>query len=280
MPLPISAPVTGQLVLTDADYDYICELLQKKAGIRLSRTKQSLVENRLKSRIKDLGIETFSAYVEKLKTSANQELPFFLDALTTNTTQFFREPNHFTILTDIVRKNFAGKGRKLSVWCAASSTGEEVYSLAMVLEELRQSIPTFDYRILATDISDKVLIATEQGIYTDKDVKGIRGAYLQKYFQVSPARDKYRVKAILRDKVKVRRHNLSDSCAAPPMTFDIIFLRNVLIYFPPLIIKVVAEKMHSAMAKGSHLFIGHSDSIGPSSTLFESTEVSVFKRTD
>lgn len=268
------------LTLKAEDYDFICQMLQTKAGIRLSRNKHSLVENRLKARIKELGFHSFGEYVAHLKRSASTEVPFFLDALTTNTTHFFREASHFEVLKKVASEQFAAGQRRLNVWCAAASTGEEVYTIAMTLEELRSNLPGFDYRILATDISDRVLAATDRGVYSKKEAKGINPHLLRSYFQVNGARDKYRVKPILRDKVKVRRHNLAEDSDPVPMKFDIIFLRNVLIYFPPEIVELVADKMYSALARDGHLFIGHSDSIGERSERFETIEVSVFKRFD
>lgn len=275
-----AANADEHLNLTAEDYDFICQMLQAKAGIRLSRNKHSLVENRLKARIKELGLHSFGDYVAQLKRSASTEVPFFLDALTTNTTQFFREASHFDVLKTIASERFAAEQRRLNVWCAASSTGEEVYTLAMTLEELRSTLPGFDYRILATDISDRVLAATERGVYSKKEVKGISPHLLRSYFQINGTRDKFRVKPILRDKVKVRRHNLAEDSDPIPMKFDIIFLRNVLIYFPPEIVELVADKMYNALVTHGHLFIGHSDSIGERSDRFETVEVSVFKRFD
>lgn len=267
-------------VLTDREYDYFRDILLRTAGIQLGPSKQTLVEGRLNTRLRLHGFSTFSELITLLEKDKGDELACCVDALTTNTTQFFREPQHFDRLKEIVNGELFKRKTRLNVWCAACSTGEEVYTLGMVLEGLRDSRPEFDYRILATDIADTVLRMTDRGVYTEREMKGLSSQQINRFFQVNRDRNRYRVKPVLRDKVKVRRHNLADVRQSVPMVFDIIFLRNVLIYFPPEIIEVAAKKMHSAMEQGSYLFIGHSDSLGAQASLFEGVAGSVLKRVD
>ena len=265
-------------VLSDQQYDFFREFIATKTGIALGEGKHSLIENRLNSRLRLLGIDSYSDYIRILKIPNSPEIAAFIDVLTTHTTHFFRENKHFQILKKVVCDDLSRKRQRITVWCAACSTGEEVFTIAIVLEDMRLTIPDFDYRILATDISEQSIEQAGEGVYDKNAVADLDPGLLRKYFQRNSTGEKFRVKNVIRNKVKFRIHNLAEIHERPPMAFDVIFLRNVLIYFPENVIKIVARKMHAGLNVGGYLFIGHSETIGSSESLFENTDVSVYKK--
>ena len=264
--------------ISHADFDYVRRLIEKKSGVKIAEDKLALVENRLRSRLHILKLETYSDYIDYIREHEFEESQYFVDVLTTHTTHFFRESKHFDLLKDYIQEGNLPFDERLNVWCAACSTGEEPYTLAMVLEEIRSNIEHFDYRILASDVSDPTLAAAEEGVFDANRISEIPPDLLAKYFKQNASRTKIKAKPILRDKIKFRNINLAEPDFCAPIKFDIIFLRNVLIYFDEQLIERIALRMHDGLKKNGLLFIGFSENIGNAREIFEDLDISVFKR--
>ena len=264
--------------LSSSDFDIIRNMIESKSGIKLASDKVTLVENRLRARLNALNMTSYSEYLQYLGGQNPAEIECFIDALTTHTTQFFRESKHFTLIEKLLANGGIPCDKRLDIWCAACSTGEEAYTLAIVLEELCEAYPYLDYRILASDISEASIEATKNGIFDKSRSPEIPPHLLIKYFQQNASRTKIRAKKILRSKIKVRKINLADHNLQVPIKFDIVFLRNVLIYFCEETIERLALRVYEGLNPGGHLFIGFAENIGSSRDAFENVDISVFKR--
>ncbi|MGL4208993.1 MAG: CheR family methyltransferase [Candidatus Adiutrix sp.] len=256
--------------LTEQEYREIAAFVHKEAGINLLEGKKELVRTRLSKRMRLLQFKNFKTYFKHVMSdTTGEELVFLLDALATNLTSFFREPQHFQFMTKemlpaLEQKRRSQNSRRLRIWSAACSSGEEPYTIAMVI---LNNNPYFgqggDFKILATDISTKVLDIAQQGFYGPERIKGIPLPFLGKYFTKREASngDKiYSVSEDMRNVVVFRRINLME-----PLPFkgplDLIFCRNVMIYFDKPTIASLVEKYYNILAPGGYLFIGHSESL-------------------
>ena len=197
-----------------------------------------------------------------------EELVYMIDAVTTNKTDFFREPYHFEFLTiqalpQLIGKQHASFRKKIRAWSAACSTGEEPYTLAMVLSEYASSRPGFDFSILATDISTKVLDIAQTAIYEEEKVTPVPYAMRKKYLLRSkdPNKKIVRITPELRNRIAFRRFNLMDKRTPVSEPLDIIFCRNVMIYFDIETQERLIRQFHSLLAPGGYLFMGHAESI-------------------
>ncbi|MDR3154364.1 MAG: protein-glutamate O-methyltransferase [Deltaproteobacteria bacterium] len=264
--------VTKQPDLTDSEYQSIANFVHKASGINLLDGKKELVRARLAKRINQLQFRDFKTYFKHVMTdSSGDELVFLLDALATNLTSFWREPQHFdfmakTLLPELEqrRKRPGGGGPRLRVWSCACSSGEEPYTIAMVVLD---KSPYFghggDFRILATDLSTKVLNIAKRGEYGPESVKNIPPACLHSYLAKVPHEkggDHWRVQDSVRRLVSFRRFNLMDPLPIKN-PLDLIFCRNVMIYFDRATIADLVNKFHSTLEPGGYLFIGHSESL-------------------
>ncbi len=254
--------------LSHEAYEYISKLIRSKAGIMLEENKKIMIQSRISRRLRALNLDNYDAYIKYLDYHPD-EITHCVNALTTNKTDFFRENDHF----DYLKRHFL-KGtvqhhtsryheRPIYIWSAACSMGHEVYTLAMIMQEFCQGNPQYDYRILGTDIDTEVLKVAEKGIYKNEILSQIPPAYLPGNFEKGSGKNKglFRVSEKLREKVKFRQHNLIDTTALYPMKFDVIFLRNVLIYFPPDVIELVINKLSRQLNSKGYLFIGHSETL-------------------
>ncbi|MDR0356444.1 MAG: protein-glutamate O-methyltransferase CheR [Deltaproteobacteria bacterium] len=258
--------------LSDAEYQTIASFVHKASGINLMDGKKELVRARLAKRISQLQMKNFKSYFQHVMTdSTGDELVFLLDALATNLTSFWREPQHFDFMTktfvpelEARRRRPGGGGPRMRIWSAACSSGEEPYTIAMVvLEKSPYFAQGGDFRILATDLSTKVLNVAKRGQYGPESVKNIPPASLHAFMTKSPAEKggfTYVVKPEVRRIISFRRFNLME-----PMPFkgpmDLIFCRNVMIYFDRETIARLVEKFHNLLEVGGYLFIGHSESL-------------------
>ncbi len=249
--------------LTSGQFEDICQRLHQICGIHLQPGKEGLVKARLTKRLRVLGLSDFDAYLSYLETdSSRQEVTAMIDALSTNKTSFFREEQHFDLLNQQILPEWASSKRPLRVWCAGCSTGEEAYTLAMVLSEGIPNIAGRDVRILATDISTEVLRLAQEAKYTKDAAKSIPPRLLGKYFTIvsSEQARTYQVSSELRSMIRLARLNLMESW---PMKgpFDAIFCRNVMIYFDKPTRERLAQRFRQLLSPGGHLFIGHSESL-------------------
>lgn len=253
VPPPIPQRVGG---LTEVQYEWIRTKLLSLTGIELGESKQTLAESRLLKRLSALGLKEYSDYLNYLKKNESENT-FFINCLTTNKTDWFRENSHFDHLVKAVLPRI---GSQVMVWSAASSTGEEIYTLAMVLKEYYQG--RGDFKILGTDIDTDALKKASSGIYRAETVKEqVPAEYLRKYFTLSNDKETCTVKPELRKNVKFRQFNLISGSLPGGLMFDVIFLRNVLIYFKGNTIENVIGRLVTYLKPGGHLFIGHSESL-------------------
>jgi chemotaxis protein methyltransferase CheR len=254
---------TLALDLTRTQFDTIRSFLHQTCGIKLNEGKESLVKSRLMKRVRMLGLADFDAYLKYLENdSASNERGALVDALTTNKTSFFREYEHFSFLRDQVLPRLLAEKRSLRIWSAGCSTGEEPYSIAMLLRESIPDLDRRDVRILATDISSRVLKLAQEGMYGQEEVKDIPGNMLQKYFSVVSCKGNpsYQVQDSLRKLLRFAPLNLMGKW---PMKgpFDVIFCRNVMIYFEKPTQQWLVQRFYHLLASGGHLFVGHSESL-------------------
>jgi chemotaxis protein methyltransferase CheR len=227
-----------------------------------------MLEARLQKRLRTLGFTTFRQYCEHLfdERDGCEEIVHFINAVTTNKTDFFREPQHFTVLTDTILPEYLdaeGTGRNFRVWSAGCSTGEEPYTIAMVLSEFGALHPGFKFSILATDISTKVLDKAKQAIYDQERVVTVPPALKQKYLMRSRDRDRSLVRIVpeLRAAVQFEQVNLMGEDLRLSEPLDVIFCRNVIIYFERHNQELLLRRLSHCLKPGGYLFLGHSETV-------------------
>jgi chemotaxis protein methyltransferase CheR len=256
--------------LSNEDFSRLSQFIYKECGIKMPITKRTMLEARLQKRLRSLGMRSFRDYCDYLFSpkGIEQELIQMIDLVTTNKTDFFREPDHFDyllqrVLPEWVQKNGVGPGRKLMVWSAGCSTGEEPYTLAMVLSEFAESCPGFKFQILATDISTRVLEKARMAIYDEERVVPVPMPMKRKYLLRSrdKASELVRIAPELREKVQFRRLNFMDSDFGMREPVDIIFCRNVIIYFDRPTQERLLNHFYGHMATGGYIFMGHSETL-------------------
>ena len=272
--------------LSARDYDRLCSFIRAEFGICLSAEKKTMLEGRLRQRLRDLNIETYRGYCEYLfgEEGQRKEKIRFIDVVTTNKTDFFREPRHFEYLTRKALPELAAQagGRQLLLWSAGCSSGEEPYTLAMVLSEYAEAHAGFRFRILATDISTRVLEKAELGVYRSEDVEPLPEAMRRKYVLRSRDRasERVRVAPELRKLVEFRRLNFMDDDYGLEQKADAIFCRNVIIYFDrPTQAKILRKLAHSLVTDG-YLFVGHSETLHDMGLPLEALGPALYRRID
>jgi len=259
---------TPNETLPAADFDRLRSLIYAESGINLGPEKKTMVEIRLKRRLGNLMFSTCAQYCEYVfaPEGGAHELIHLIDAVTTNKTDFFREPGHFEYLTSNALPELAarkGAARRSLIWSAGCSTGEEPYTLAVVLSEYAQICGGFQFGILATDICTEVLDKAALGIFKSEVVHPVPPELRRKYFLRSrdPKSDLLRVAPELRALVEFRRLNFMDADFGLAEPRDIIFCRNVIIYFDrPTQVRLL-EKLTRHLAPGGYFFAGHSESL-------------------
>lgn len=261
----MAAPTAGAALfteceLTPAQFNRIIDLLHEHAGIRMREGKEGLVRARLTKRLRALGFSDFDAYLSFVEKEPGQrEFAEMIDALTTNKTSFLREATHFDYLRDEVFPQLSGKVR---IWSAGCSSGEEPYTLAM-LSQSHLANATGDVKILATDISHRVLATAKAGLYGADQLGDVPAPWLQQYWTRRPdagGRVLYEAGPALKRLVHFAKLNLM---APWPMRgpFDAIFCRNVMIYFDKATQQRLVERYWGLLRPGGHLFVGHSESL-------------------
>lgn len=256
-----------QEALADPDFELFRKLIYDQSGIHFSATNRSILESRLKERLREKKLDRYMAYYEII-TRDREEMKFFLDSITTNLTRFFRNTAHFDafekfVVPDIIKAKQAGSDRKIRVWSAGCSTGEEPYTIAMIAKEILPG--PWAIEIVASDISLKSLMVGKEGFYADTRIQGIPDNYLKKYFERKE--NGYQIKDEIRSLIRFDYHNLRFDSGA--RNLDIVFCRNVLIYFDEAAQKASVERFWESMANHSYLFIGHSESLFGMNTRFE-----------
>lgn len=270
--------------ISKRDYGRLCSLIYSEAGIRLGQEKQTMLEIRIKRRIKALGMTSYAEYCTFLFAAEGRkaELVPLIDVVTTNKTDFYREAKHFeylvaTALPDLERRSH---GSALRLWSAGCSTGEEPYTLAMVLSEYATACPGFRFRILATDISTVVLERAQLGIYGEEELGPVPVGLRRKYFLRSkdPSLRKVRVAPELRRNVEFRRLNFMDADYGIQGTMDVIFCRNVIIYFDHATQEKTLRRLAECLSPGGYLFVGHAETLHTMSLPLQPVAPSLYKR--
>ncbi len=270
--------------LSSRDFAALSSFIYKEAGIRLGPEKKTMLEGRLKRRLRDLNLDSFRQYCEYLfgEEGLRQEKVPFLDVVTTNKTDFFREAKHFDFLAQRALPELAPScgGNPFLVWSAGCSSGEEPYTLAMVLSEFAKSHPGFRFRILATDISSRVLEKARLGIYTTDDVEPVPSVLRRKYLLRSrqPGADRVRIVPELRGLVEFRRLNFMDTNYGVGEKADAIFCRNVIIYFDRPTQQKILGNLVDHLKPGGYLFVGHSETLHDMNLPVEAVGPALYRR--
>jgi len=252
--------------LTDGEFNQIRKLVIEHTGISLSDAKRNLVYGRLSKRLRKMKIDDFGSYISLLKSSEGKdELANFTNAITTNLTSFFRENHHFeylksNVLPELLRLN--ADTRRIRIWSAGCSTGEEPYSIAMTVREMIPASKDWDIRILATDLDTNVLAHAKAGVYSLERINNLSKPRLKRWFLRGRGEqsDSVKVRAELQNMITFKQLNLMEPWPIKNQ-FDIIFCRNVVIYFDKPTQKVLFKRYHDVLQDHGHMFIGHSETM-------------------
>ena len=251
---------------SDPDFEQYRNLIYKESGIHFTSTNRSILESRLKERLREKGIDSVKTYFTTISTDQG-ELKGFLDSITTNLTRFFRNQAQFDALQHhIIPELFKTKSisdKVIRIWSAGCSTGEEPYTISMLLTEILP--PPWKFEIMASDLSLKCLMTAKEGFYAENRIEGIPDNYLKKYFD--KVEKGYKVKQEIMSKIRFDYHNLNNDSGMRNM--DVIFCRNVIIYFDEVAQLSVINKFYDSMSSKSFLIIGHSESLFGMDTKFE-----------
>lgn len=254
---------TAACKLTDAEFRRVGKLLYHHSRIALGAGKEELVRSRLTKCLRRLELDSFTAYLDHVESDRSmRELALMVDLLTTNKTSFFREGAHFEYLTEQVIPELAASGQAIRMWSAGCSTGEEPYTMAMLLHGSISQTPRRDVRILATDISARVLARARDARYAEITVREIPPAIARQY--LSPVSEGGNTTYAVRSDIRSLVHFAQLNLMAPwPMQrpFQVIFCRNVMIYFDRETQQRLVQRFWDALAPGGHLFVGHSESL-------------------
>jgi chemotaxis protein methyltransferase CheR len=272
--------------MSDRDFMILSEFIHVQCGIKVPPVKKIMLEARIQKRLRSLGFTSFRKYFEHLFESpaGKEEQVHMINAITTNKTDFFREPAHFAILAETVLSEFTsleGTPRKFTVWSAGCSSGEEPYTLAMVLAEFAAGRPGFRFSILATDISTKVLDMAKLAIYEEERVAPVPCALKQKYLLRGKGRSRglVRITPELRSLVQYQRVNLMDEHLRLAEPVDAVFCRNVIIYFERSNQEKLLRRLCRSLRPGGHLFLGHSETVHGFDLPLERIESTVYRKT-
>lgn len=265
--------------LSKSDFTKLSSFIHHNFGIRLPEIKKTMLECRLQKRMNALKFPSLKDYCEYIFTHEGQskELVHMIDVVTTNKTDFFREPGHFDYLSSGYLPYIQDSGKPLKIWSAGCSSGEEPYTIAMVIHEYDATI---NYEITGTDISTEILAKAETGVYQAERVSAIPMEIRRKYFLKSKDALKKTVRVVpeLRRKVRFERLNFMDESYAIPTSFDIVFCRNVLIYFDKATQERVITKLCSKLNPGGVFFLGHSESITDMDVPLQQIHPTIFRR--
>ncbi len=278
--------IDGQigLQLSDAEFQAIREFVHTRFGISLTAEKRSLVLGRMQRLLREGGYADFPTFFKRvLQNGSGKEISDLIDHISTNHTFFNRESEHFDFFREKVlpetEERIKRKGaHDLRLWCAASSTGEEPYTLAMLMREhFGERYSSWELGLLATDISDKALSTARAGIYDAERISALPAPLRNKYFVKMPD-GQYQVAAKIKADVIYRRFNLINSTFPFKKPFDVIFCRNVMIYFDNPTKKSLIENMFRFTSPGGYLFIGHSESLGRTDCPYEYVRPAVYRK--
>ncbi|MBP7460996.1 MAG: protein-glutamate O-methyltransferase [Candidatus Delongbacteria bacterium] len=281
----------NEMDLRDVDFNKLAGFIYNNYGIKLPQSKKVMLEGRLRKRLRALKMHSFAEYCDYVFSPAGseEEVIHMIDVVTTNKTDFFREPAHYDYLIslalpELVVSYGCGINRPLMVWSAGCSSGEEPYTLAMVLNKYAEQYPgfTFESIILATDVSTQMLDRAKRAIYDESRIEPIPDPFRKKYILKSkdPNRQLIRISPEIRAMVRFRRLNLMDQDFGFREPLDVIFCRNVIIYFDTPTQNTLLNKYYKLLRPGGYLFIGHSETLHALDVPFIQTAPTIYKKED
>ncbi len=258
--------------LSDAEYADLCALVRRHTGISLTDEKRKLVYSRFSKRLRALHLNSFREYCDLIRDNHREELVNFTNAITTNLTSFFRESHHFDRLKEEIMPELLKKqSKKIRLWSAGCSTGEEPYSIAISILQCCPNYSNWDIKILATDLDSQVLSTAAAGIYSPERLEGLDKNIIEKWFKkiIFNGAPAYQVKPEARGLISFKKLNLMDNEWPMHGPFDVIFCRNVLIYFDKPTQQKLFKQFANLQNEGDHLLIGHSEIVKGMSTQYE-----------
>ena len=272
--------------LDGEDYRRLAEFIHGHAGIKMPPSKKTFLEGRLRKRLTRLGFPSFDAYCRYLFDQGGlvDEEVSLIDAVTTNKTDFFREPHHFDFLTREALPHLTGRGigirQPLQIWSAGCSTGAEPYTIAMVCQDFASHTPRFGFEITASDISVSVLTEAARAIYSHAVIEPVPMDLRKRYLLRDEASDEVRIAPELRRRISFGRLNLTNAADRPRHPMDLVFCRNLLIYFDKATQLAVLKRLCRDLRVGGYLFLGHSESITGLDLPLSQVATTVFIRGD
>ncbi|MCJ2165758.1 MULTISPECIES: CheR family methyltransferase [unclassified Pseudodesulfovibrio] len=267
----------------DAEFKRFSALIHSEFGIKMPPTKKVLLQSRFQKRLRALGMSSYKEYCDYVFSPEGHEAErmHLIDVVTTNTTHFFREPKHWDIMNNTVLPELwsrgIGRNGNLNLWSAGCSSGEEPYTLAMVLHEWSTSHQGFGFKIMATDISQKILAEAKRAVYSMEKVEDVPMQYKKKYMLKSKNQQLVKMDDVLRNKISFQRLNFMGDFRLPQKQ-DIIFCRNVVIYFDRATQEILFQKFCNNLQSGGYLFIGHSESLSGMPLPIKQVAPTVFQR--
>ncbi|REL35317.1 CheR family methyltransferase [Thalassotalea euphylliae] len=269
--------------LSGKNFKFICDYVYDSAGIVLGEAKREMLYRRLTRVIRERKLPSFDAYCDLLRSQPEQERTYFINAITTNLTSFYREQHHFDYLAKhefpkLLNKNSDSK--RIRLWSSASSTGEEPYSLGITTHQsFAPVLSQWDIKILATDIDSNVLATAKEGVYTANRVEGISQSIQQKYFKKGTGANETKVRVIdeVRSLITFKQLNLLHEWPVKG-PFDVIFCRNVIIYFDKATQQDLFARYYELLAPGGLLMLGHSENLGEYQRYFENVGRTIFRK--
>lgn len=274
-------PIEREFAYSEQDFELLRNLVKEHTGINLSEHKQEMLYSRLSRRLRVLKLHSFADYYKLLKRDPGDELMQFVNAVTTNLTAFFREPHHFEflarkLLPELVRSKV--REQRIRIWSAGCASGEEPYSIAMVI---RENLPShWDVKILATDLDSSMVERGKAGVYTLERVQGISAERVKKWFkQTLTPNGSYQMQVIpeLKEMITFKTLNLMSEW---PMRgpIDIIFCRNVVIYFDKPTQRILFDRFANLLGKEGHLFVGHSENLFQLTERYQLLQQTVYRK--
>ncbi|MBN1907814.1 MAG: protein-glutamate O-methyltransferase [Deltaproteobacteria bacterium] len=284
----IDSSINSAMTMQDRDFRKFRELIYDICGINLTVVKKTMLASRLRKRLRVLGIESYEQYYDYVSSEKGfeNECVYMLDAVSTNKTDFFREPKHFDYLMNyalpsLINAGQWGTGRPINIWSAGCSSGEEPYTIAMTIADFASRNRAGDFSILASDISTRVLKIARMGIYQEASASCVPDTIKRRFFLKGKGSQEglCRVVPEIRNKIQFNRINLNNGADFGIRTrMDIIFCRNVIIYFDRETQKRLFQKFYTQLNPGGYLFIGHSETLHGISDQFEPVAVATYRK--
>ena len=282
---PESSWEVSSLELSQEAFARFASFITAELGMKMPESKLALVQSRLVRRIRDLRMQSADEYANYFFASGNaEEREHFINAITTNKTDFFREPDHFSFLCDVILPDLgaaaARRGERFKVWSAGCSSGEEAYTTGMLLSDYAVLQPVFDFAILGTDISTKVLASARSAIYQEAQLADVPPEFRRKYLLRSRNKSERMSRIIpeLRRKISFHQLNFMDDDYLIKDIFDVVFFRNVMIYFDRPIQEAVINKICRNLAPGGYLFSSHSESVAGLDIPVKALKAAVYRK--